>query len=157
MSQKHLESLGEPTIQMGPLSVWVHGYQYPEANDGWDANWLTVTARCVGQGASVIVSGAILDTVSFHRLQQQLTLLQERLEGTARLESAEPELAMTFKATGRTGHIDVEIDITPDHLHQAHRFSESIDQSYVPAMLRACRLVLQQFPIRNPDLRGGID
>ena len=153
-TQKHLESLGEPVIKIASLSVWVHGYEFPEATDGWDGNWLRVTARCVAHGASVFVTGAILDTVSFARLRNELAALHEGLEGMAELKSHEPLLFVTFKAKGRAGQIDVEIDITPEHLSQRHRFFETIDQSYLPAISNGCEAVLRMFPVRDPASRG---
>ena len=53
-----MESYGEPTFQIGPLRIWVHGRQFPDAIDAWDGNWLNVTAHYVAQGASVVVAGA---------------------------------------------------------------------------------------------------
>ena len=35
-----------------PSSFWVHGWQFPEAQDLWDGNWLNVTAHCGQSGAS---------------------------------------------------------------------------------------------------------
>ena len=154
MAQKHLESLGEPAIIIGALSVWVQGYEFPEATDAWSGNWLSVTARCAANGASVIVSGAILDTVSFVRLRRELKTVGERMEGSATLASHEPNLRVTLKPQGTTGQIDVEIEITPNHVDQAHRFFGTIDQSYVHELRSACDSVLRRFPVRDPDSRG---
>lgn len=157
MEKQHLESLGEPVISVGALSVWVHGYESPGATDGWDGNWLTVTARCVGKGTSVIVYGGILDTVSFQRLQRQLKVLQEKREGSATLKSHEPFLSVTFTAVGASGRVDVETDITPDDARQRHRFFDTINESEIAAVLTGCDFVLREFPIRNPESRGDID
>lgn len=152
MAQKHLESLGDPIIKIGSLSVWVHGYEYPQAKDGWNGNWLSVTARCAANGASVLVTGSILDTVSFARLRRELKGIQERLEGTATLRSAEPNLRWTM--TPKAGRIQVEIEITPEPAHQAHRFFETIDQADLPMIQAACDAVLRLYPVRDPDSRG---
>ena len=149
--EKHLESLGEPVIKIASLSVWVHGYEFPEATDGWDGNWLRVTARCVATGSSVFVTGAILDTVSFAQLKRELDALQQG--GAATLRSSEPNLNVSFAAKGK-GQIGVEIEITPDHLSQRHRFIATIDQSYLPAIRKGCDAVLRQFPVRDPASRG---
>lgn len=153
-SHKYLESFGEPAISAGPLSVWVHGFAYPHATDGWDGNWLDVTARCIGNGTSIIARGSYLDTLSFHRLRRELTPLYERFEGEATLASAEPNLRVTFKAAGKTGQVKLEIEITPDHLHQQHRFFEMIDQSYLSQIQAGCSGVLRRFPTRDPESRG---
>ena len=157
MDKLHLESLGEPVINVGSLSLWVHGYESPGATDGWDGNWLTVTARCVGKGASVIVYGGILDTVSFLRLKRQLTIMQEKREGTATLKSHEPFLNVVFTAVGNGDRIDVETDITPDDVRQRHRFFDSIKHSDLASIQAGCDFVLREFPVRNPESRGDID
>ena len=157
MPQKHLESLGEPAINVGSLSLWVHGYESPAATDGWDGNWLTVTARCVGKGTSVIVYGGILDTVSFRRLQRQLAVLQEKGEGTATLKSHEPFLSVTFTAVGNSGRVDVETDITPDDTRQRHRFFDTIDHADLSLIQSGCDFVLREFPVRDAESRGDVD
>ena len=156
MDKRHLDSLGEPVINVGSLSIWVHGYESPGASDGWDGNWLSVTARCIGKGASVIVYGGILDTVSFQRLHRELTSMRKKLEGTATLKSHEPFLAVTFTAVGHSGRVDVETDITPDDVHQRHRFFDTISQSDLDAVQSGCSYVLRDFPVRDPESRGDI-
>ena len=157
MDKLHLESLGEPVISVGALSLWVHGYESPAATDGWDGNWLTVTARCVGKGASVIVYGGILDTVSFQRLQRQLAVLQQKRTGSATLKSHEPFLNVTFTAVGNSGRVDVETDITPDDVRQRHRFFDTVNESDLSVIQSACDVVLRAYPVRHPELRGDVD
>lgn len=157
MEKLYLESLGEPVLNIGSLTLWVHGYESPGSTDAWDGNWLTVTARCIGKGASVIVYGGILDTVSFQRLQRQLKAVQEKLEGSATLKSHEPFLSVTFTAVGDRGRVDIETDITPDDVRQRHRFFDTIDQSDLTAVQAACDFVLREYPVRHPELRGDVD
>ena len=154
MAHKYLDSFGDPALSVGPLSVWVHGFEYPHATDGWDGNWLSVTARCIGNGTSIIATGPFLDTVSFHRLRRELAPLYEKFEGEATLASAEPNLRVTFKAAGTAGQVKVVIEITPDHARQQHRFFETIDQSYLRDIQAGCSGVLRHFPMRDPESRG---
>ncbi len=56
---KYREKLGEPDIELAGLRIWVHGRQFPDNEDYWDANWLNITA-CGAQGATVRVSGNII-------------------------------------------------------------------------------------------------
>jgi hypothetical protein len=149
------DAYGPPAIQLEGFRVWVHGYQFPESTDAWDGNWLRVTARCAGSGSSVVVSGAILETVSFLRFGRELTELHRQLQGVATLESHEPELRVEARASGSIGHIEVQIEITPDHMSQSHRFLLSVDQSYLPAVRSGCEQVLDQFPVRDAETRGA--
>jgi hypothetical protein len=60
----------------------------------------------------------------------------------------EPELAVSLTAE-RLGHITMVVDITSDHLSQAHRFTFPLDQSYLPPVIDSCRAILQQYPIKG--------
>ena len=100
-------------------------YQFPESADAWDGNWL----RC--------------------------TAVYEQLAGRATLGSVEPELTAEVRAVGRKGDIEVRVEITPDHMNQAHRFIFTMDQSYLPAVLRACERLLGQHPVRDAAARGA--
>jgi hypothetical protein len=150
-----LEAYGLPTIRVGALRIWVHGYEFPESTDAWDGNWLRVTAHCAESGASVVVSGAVLDTVSFLNFYRELAAVYESLEGTATLQSLEPELRAEVRAVSPKGAMEVRVEITPDHLNQDHRFLFAVDQSYLPEVLRACKQLLAQYPVRGPAGRGA--
>jgi hypothetical protein len=150
-----LDVFGLPAIRVGPLRVWVHGYESPDSADAWDGNWLRVTARCDAPGASVAVTGAVLDTVSFVRWQKELSALHRGLRGVATLASAEPVLKATVTATGASGQMSLEIEITPDLQQQAHRYVLDIDQSYLPDLIRECEQVQRTYPVRNAGDPAG--
>ena len=152
---ENLDAYGPPAIELEGFRAWVHGYQFPESADPYDGNWLRVTAHCAASGASVVVTGSILDTVSFLRFQRELTALHERLEGVATLESHEPELKVEVRGLGRTGQMEVRVQITPDHLNQTHCFILALDQSYLPDVIRGCEKVLAQYPVRDAAGRGA--
>ena len=84
---RKLEAYGRPTIEFGSLRLWVHGRAYPEATDAWDSNWLRITAHCAESGGAILISGALLDTVSFFRWHVELTRVYHELRGKAILES----------------------------------------------------------------------
>lgn len=143
-----LDKFGEPDIKCAGLRLWVHGYQYQDVDDYWDGNWLRATANCTANGASVLISGAFIRNTEIHDWQSSVTALGEALQGEAGLECMEPELAVVLRATS-LGKIQMNVDITPDHLSQKHTFTFEIDQSYLPDLLSGCAKVLQRFPIRG--------
>jgi hypothetical protein len=149
-----LETLGPATLEMAALRIWVHGYQFPDLTDYWDGNWLRCTAHCAEAGASVRVTGAILETVSFFRFGRELADVYKRLEGQATLASHEPELKVELRAIGRKGDVEIVVEITPDHRTQIHRFSLTSDQSFLPEMIRQCNQLLDRYPVRDPQGRG---
>jgi hypothetical protein len=51
--------------------------------------------------------------------------------------------------------MELRVEITPDHMTQVHRFVDTIDQSYLPEVLRACERLLGQYPVRDAAARGA--
>jgi hypothetical protein len=43
---RYIDELGEPHLHLAGLKLWVHGYQYRDADDYSDGNWLNATAIC---------------------------------------------------------------------------------------------------------------
>jgi hypothetical protein len=139
-------TLGEPDFQLAGLRIWIRGRQFPASDDYWDGNWLTVTAHCGARGASVWASGPIIHLSEIAVFLQGAEAMHTSLEGEAVLSCMEPELSVTLNAEG-LGRMTMVVNITPDHVSQAHRFTFAIDQSFLPQVLRSCRTILQQYPI----------
>ena len=74
--------------------------------------------------------------------------MSDSLSGEAQLGCMEPELDLTLKML-KNGQIKMEVEISPDHLTQTHRFSFDIDQSYLPNLIRDCSKALDKYPIKN--------
>jgi len=70
-----IEELGEPDLKVAGLQIWIHGRQFPDAMDSDDGNWLRVTAHCGALGASVFVSGAILQVTDLVRWGERSAML----------------------------------------------------------------------------------
>lgn len=66
------EHLDPPQMQVGKFGLWVHGCQFPDAQDAWNGNWLNLTARCIGDSGANSVFGPILDTVSLFKFRSSL-------------------------------------------------------------------------------------
>jgi hypothetical protein len=148
-----MNALGSPDLKLAGFQVWVHGYEFPDAEDAWDGNWLRATAHCGASGASVEVRGAFLDTVAVARFRAGMAAMYGTLDGAAALGTDEPTLDVRLTATVH-GHIHMHVEITPDHLHQAHSFDFEIDQSYLPRAITQCDALLQRYPVRDPSSRG---
>lgn len=150
MSQKVTpEELGEPDLKVAGLQLWVHGRECPESEHYYDGNWLHVTAHCGALGASVWAEGAILMVTDIADFGNQCTEMLSRGAKSAALDPLEPELRVSLETVDSLGHICVQVEITPDHLAQAHRFEFEVDQGYLPRIVRQCSAIVQQFPIRG--------
>jgi len=147
MSLSHLaEKFGPPSLKLAGLQLWVHSRPSPASKEPSEADALNVTAHCGSPGASVSVSGAFLDSWSFASFARECKALHASLDGIAILRSDEPDLCVTL-AAGRTGHVSMIVDITPDPMNQQHRFEFSeLDQTYLPAIISQCAAVLDIYP-----------
>jgi len=151
MNHPTVEQFGPPSIRLAAFQLWVHGRQFPDAQDKWDGNWLNVTAHCGQSGASVWATGAILDTVGLLRFRDELERLHQTLSGEAVLESHEPNVRVRVASSDGGGHLHVRAEITPDHLAQGHWFEFEIDQSYLPATVAQLESVLMEFPVKGSN------
>ena len=141
--------LGEPSLKVAGLQLWVQGRQFPESQDYHDGNWLRVTAHCGASGASVWVQGAILMVTDIARFGDACAAMHRSDSKSAALDPLEPELLVSLEVTDRIGHVRALVEITPDHLAQAHRFEFEVDQSYLPCIIRQCSAIVQEYPIRG--------
>jgi hypothetical protein len=143
------EDLGEPDLKVAGFQLWVHGRQFPEAEDYDDGNWLRVTAHYGASGASVWAQGAILMVKNIAGFGDECAAMLSGEIKSAALEPLEPELKVSLEASDGLGHIRARVEITPDHLLQAHRFEFGVDQSYLPGIIRQCSEIVQEYPIRG--------
>ncbi len=80
------------------------------------------------------------------RFRNELAVASNALAGQATLASLEPELTVKLKVQ-RLGQVAGEVEITPEHLTQFHCFTLDLDQSYLPAIITSCDLLLERFPV----------
>jgi len=143
------DKMGPPSLKIGEFSLWVHGREFPESTDFYDANWLNVTAHCAANGAIVWTQGAVLMTTDLQRWAEQCETLYQSLNGEAILYSFEPNLRVTINSADTLGHLNMQVEITSNHLNQSHVFYFEFDQSYLPLLVRQCRDVIAAYPIRG--------
>ena len=75
---------------------------------------------------------------------------------TAALDPLEPELRVAVETVDCLGHLRARVEITPDHLAQAHRMEFDLDQTYLPEIIRGCTAVVREYPIRGRANRNGV-
>ena len=143
------EDLGEPALTVAGFQLWIHGRQFPEADDYYDGNWLRVTAHCGASGASVWVQGAIVMVTDIAGFGKQCDAMLRGDSSSAALDPCEPELKVSLEAADHLGHIRAQVEITPDHLAQSHKMEFDVDQSYLPGIIKQCSAIIQEYPIRG--------
>jgi hypothetical protein len=145
---RYMNEQGEPYLHLAGLKLWVHGYQYRDATDYWDGNWLNATAICAENGATVLVRRAFIRTNEIADWQHAVDKLLAETEDVARLACMESEISVTLAAQSLNA-VKMEVQITPDQLTQEHRFTFFIDQSYLHRLSSQCVRLLNDFPIRG--------
>lgn len=148
MDERHQHTLGEPHIKLSGLQIWVQRRQFPDSNDYWDGNWLQVVTHCGASGSNVWVSGPILHLSEIKSWQDSIEKLYKTLSGEANLNCMEPELYVSLKSK-KLGQIEMEVQITPEHLSQEHRYTFMLDQSYLKPLLASCKRILKEYPIKG--------
>jgi hypothetical protein len=141
--------LGKPDFRIGRLALWVQGWEREEAANVHDANWLRFTAWYTSKGSRVLLSGGALMTFDLEKWLEQMRALELERDGAAILAPIEPHLRVELTADS-LGHLDLEVEITPDPATQEHRFREELDPSILPARLRELAEICRRFPVRNP-------
>ncbi len=154
MRPEDLARFGEPDICIGALRIWVHGRQFPDAQDYWDGNWLMTTAMYRSPGSWVCTSGPILRLDELVQLMTEGERLYSSLAGTATLPCIEPNLRVKMTGNGR-GQIEVEVAITSDQILEEHRFRDQIDQTLLPQIIQACHAIISKYPVRGSSLGSG--
>ena len=137
----------DPDVKLAGLSLWALSREFPESDDYWDGNWIHILARVEASGAQVEVQGPYVRSDELAAFQDQLVTMHRDLKGIAELRCLEPSLKAKVTCSS-LGHMEVAIDITPDHLSQSHHFVFGIDQTYLAAALAGCRRVLERFPVK---------
>jgi hypothetical protein len=109
------ELYGDPDLKLEGLSIWALAREFPNSEDFWDGNWITVHAHVEAPGARVAVRGPWLRSDEVERFLDRLEALNQELKGVAELACIEPTLNVKVTC-GSLGHIQIAVEITPDHL-----------------------------------------
>ena len=138
----------EPDFKLAGLSIWTMERQFPNLQDYWDGNWLRVRTVVEAPGCHLEAVGPYLRIDELAGFAEQLERVDAELRGEASLNCLEPTLRLNVRCE-LTGHVEVVVELTADHMAQSHSVRFGLDQTYLKAALRDCRSILQRFPIRG--------
>lgn len=139
----------EADLRLEGLSIWADGFTHPDSEDYWDGNWLNATVVYEAPGSRV-ESSTLLHLSDLERLLVEIRAIQSANEGEISFEPMEPELEIHFKLN-KMGHLDMVVFITPDHMLQEHKYSFTIDQTYLALLTSQLETLLKKFPTRFKD------
>ncbi|MEO6396502.1 MAG: hypothetical protein ABIO40_11405 [Devosia sp.] len=136
----------EPPFRLAGLSLWVRGYQFPDAKDD---NWLRIRAVLATSSSHAAAEGNFLQTLDLQLFAAELENLYRDLNGTATLMSTEPNLHAELTGDG-LGHIRMRVSLTPDHMTETHSVTFNLDQTMLNDAIRQLRGIDANFPVRRP-------
>ncbi len=84
--------------------------------------------------------------MNFTRFAEKLAALDRDVAGTAELACLEPALHAKI-VCGTLGHMEITVEITPDHMTQSHQFVFLMDQTYIPRVLADCKRIIERYPV----------
>jgi hypothetical protein len=130
------------------LSVEPFRREFPDAYDVWDGNTLCTAIRIVVGGFRADYE-AQLRTEDFVKLRAALRELYEHLDGTASFETMEGWLRLQIRGDGR-GHFTAEcVALDQPGTGNCLTFTLELDQTDLPAMVRALEAIERAFPTRG--------
>jgi hypothetical protein len=144
-----MEQLGPPDLKVVGFQLWIHEREFPDSTDHDDSSWLRATAHCGAESAEVWVSGSILQVTDVVQWAKECEALLHGSAQTASLTPLEPELKAVVASIDSLGHLQLAVEITPNHLNQEHTFRFEIDQSYLPGIMKQCREIEKRYPVKS--------
>jgi hypothetical protein len=133
------------------IRVEVFGYERPDANDEYDANWLRARVSVSMAEFSAVIRLALV-THDLARFADELEQAVQLLKGTATFSTVEAGLAIEIKFTA-AGHAEVfgtarsQTSLVPDE--SALSFSFETDQSFLAHTVRELKAIVSRFPVRS--------
>ena len=112
MDGYRIKNLGPPDLKVFGFQLWVSGRELPDSQDYNDGNWLNITAHCGGGGSSAWVTGPYICLQEIKGWLQSCEALAETKEGTAELETIEPELNVLLNSKSQDS---IEMEVTISH------------------------------------------
>ena len=136
----------DPDLTLGPISLWLVKSRYASGHDAYSMALLDFELAVETSWSSVRASGEISagDVAVFHA---ELTEIQSKLEGEARLESMHSAtlLSLTIKMTG-LGRAEAIIEVRLPMDEERHRIFWETDQTYLEPLLRQTRALTAAYP-----------
>jgi hypothetical protein len=131
---------------LGGVRIEVDGRVAHDCDDTWDANWLSVTARCQAAGAQVVVPAAVMTSWSIERFCQGLEALARTGVGSAYLASELPNLTVRVESQKPDTPITVRAELTADSAGQGHWFAFAVTRAELEGVIGRCREILAVHP-----------
>ena len=145
-----------PDIQFGPLTLWVHGYEYPEPRAFWDANWLVVSATLATDFSQSWIRRSScwrteeLDNFLYSIDEMLGSVLHSRR--SANFYTIESQISWEVEKLNRnTEYIQIHFEFSGDIGNENHTVTISVSASELTEFLNQCRIILKHSPVGKKE------
>lgn len=145
------QQLGPPSLEVGGLELWVHGREFPGAQDADDGNWLRVSAHCGAPGSSIWTGGAILSVSELVAWSSQCERVHRGELQRAVLRTSEPVLSAAIERIEGHGPLSLRVEISL--VRQKHSLEFELEPSELLKIVRQCSAILERYPVRGAKAR----
>ncbi len=145
-----IEATEEPDLQIGKFRLWINGYQFPDLNDYWDGNWVNVTAVYDASKSFARADGPILHLSELASWLAKIKKIYADLNGDAEMKCMEPNLCLALHMK-KTGTMEFDVKLTPDHLSEMHQYFDDLDQTFLPPVIESIERILAKMYKRTAD------
>ena len=124
---------------------------HPNAENDWDRNWIRskVTVKAGGFSGQFECN---LMTTDFERFKRGLSILYDKLDGTASFDTIEGQVTIKIMGDG-IGHLVADCSVMDDAgLGNKLEFEINFDQTVIPDLVRQLDEITWAFPISG-DLK----
>lgn len=139
-----------PDLTIGPISIFIVGRPYPDADHAFDRDAITCSATARMHGISARLADGCIYGFGLLDFWQNIERLYETLSGEAVFDASDLGLTLRLRALGH-GHIALESQLHP-HSSPETRWEMTLvdvmDQTFLPEIMGQCRTVLRQYPVQ---------
>ncbi len=136
-------------LQIGPVTVAVLGYQFPDAADYWDGNWLVVDIRT---GKTLRINrDPCLRTDELHQFHEDVSAM---IAGApmAKLVPMEPYFQLVLTKNADTDKIAVSARIWSSGAKEQETISFDLGADDLSKLRCDLDEILKEFPVRARDV-----
>ncbi len=139
----------EPDILVAGLSVWFDNYQFADARQYDDANWLNTRATFRGDGSTVRLASPCARTDELRDWLEALARFEKGDVHVASLNPMEPYLQMNLTRDRERNRVVLDVRITPDNATEFHHFVIPLDAASLSRLAESVGAVTRRFPVRG--------
>jgi hypothetical protein len=137
-----------PDLRLGPVSIWIQGWESPEDDGFWDGNWLVATVVGESDGGPIRMVDSCLRS---EELQAWGKALAEVLAGRKALAATgfvESSVACEVRQAVDGAH-DVGFELTPDDADRRVPITARVPSEELAAFVAALEGLEARYPIRG--------